>query len=542
MGIADTGLLGANFIMKFKVDTSEARQALKDLTGEEKKAAQAALQLQEAKNKQMDRWSKGIALVSTGMQMSTKAIQLAGDSWKAYEKAALAAGGADAEKAKSFRNALGQMDGAMERFKVSIGSMVASLAPLVTALSAVVDVAGGVVGIAGKIAGGLLGGGGTDFFNQSMTGDAGAQYADFQEAQARRRMTEIWKNQQALKNLVNPYATGSGLDATGNADAASQARINAWGKKLQADIEKKNEAARRMWEGFDTADVVAIYAASVGGVPISPDAVEAVGKRKGGGKGGGGFDISSSERGGLSMFSDDDRRAFAAYFDSFESRLRGPDVGTGDPDFGYASDQLKGALAAIEQVQKDEKRDLLKSLFGDFDEYDAYAEKMTMLADTVNAVTGAAQSSFDAWVDGSSTAKEAIKDFFASALRGIASNMFAKALEHGAMAIGSLALQDYRGAALHGKAAALHAAGAIAVGGLARVAFGGGGSGGGNAYGGGAPSVGGGSRPTGGGSERPVVIILGDSMANDSPAMRAKEVGRALNRADRYRDGTVEWS
>jgi hypothetical protein len=201
-------------------------------------------------------------------------------------------------------------------------------------------------------------------------------------------------------------------------------------------------------------------------------------------------------------------------------------------------DRLREMRAGLDRQA--EKESIVESIFGPLDEYDLYAEKMQTLGDAVGAFSGALTAGFDAWVSGSKSASEAIKGLFGDTVNALARSMFAHAIEHGAAAIGSLAIQDYRGAALHGKAAAAYAAGAITVGAIARQLNK---DGGGAGVGAGAPSVIG---PASGGSgERGsnTTIIIGDSLADDSPRWRQKRVNDMLRRARRgsTEDGSVQY-
>lgn len=169
-----------------------------------------------------------------------------------------------------------------------------------------------------------------------------------------------------------------------------------------------------------------------------------------------------------------------------------------------------GPGAGIRAVQKTQ----LEQLFGPVEEFDAYAKGFQLL-------TGASQAAFSAWIDGSMSAGEALKKFFAESLKGMATDLLGKAIVHGAYAIGSLAFGDIRGAAQHGQAAAMAAAGAVALGGLAKALTPSSGGGGG------APDTSrGGNRGASGyvpeerrGDHQ--IYIVGDPYALDSPRKRA---------------------
>ena len=86
----------------------------------------------------------------------------------------------------------------------------------------------------------------------------------------------------------------------------------------------------------------------------------------------------------------------------------------------------------------------------------------------INAFSGAARTGFQALITGSSSAGDALKQFFGDALAGLATEMFSRALFHGARALGDLAIGNAPGAALNAKTAAVYGAGAAIVGAAAR--------------------------------------------------------------------------
>lgn len=166
----------------------------------------------------------------------------------------------------------------------------------------------------------------------------------------------------------------------------------------------------------------------------------------------------------------------------------------------------------------------LAAVFGPIEDFDLYAKGFQMLQ-------GAVGSALGAWIDGSASAGQAFRKFVAEAVKSISIQMAMEALKHGAYAIGSLAFGDFRGAAMHGKAAALHAAGSVAAAVAAKQL----GSSGGNAQqgsGGYSPSapastgVGG----SGGGSQT-AVVVFGQDYENDSARQRGLRAAKALEAA-----------
>lgn len=137
---------------------------------------------------------------------------------------------------------------------------------------------------------------------------------------------------------------------------------------------------------------------------------------------------------------------------------------------------------------------------------------------------------FQALVTGSESASSAIRKALGSALLGESVNLAGQAIKHGFYALASLAFEDYRGAAQHGRAAASAAAGAVALGGMAR-ALGAGGSGG---SGGSMPGAAAESGAGGGQFRGPtnVTVITGSDL-DDNPRQATQRVLKQMRRAKR---------
>lgn len=504
------GMLTSNVLLKFKVDNSEAVRGLKQLTGEEKKAAEAAIALQEKKNKQLDSWAKGIAKVSTGMMLATKAVGLLSDSWKAYEKHAMAAGGADAAKAREFRNSLDTMGKAVDKFAVAIGGIVAELAPLVELAAKLVGFAADLVGAPGKALNWVRSQGGptSDYMGAEWAAKwdkAGQQFA----AQS---------NQFGFYNQMIGYGAG-GRRANSSMDYARQSMVDAQmatgddimrivqtEKVRQRDREAAQREALSASKEADAALMAALQERHqfwLGGL----DAMKRLGA-----------DSEAYRRGQFST-----EIGGAAYAGAAGQGFQL----TGDTVNKFAS-MLANRDVEGEYNARNQRK--LEKIFGPVEDFQLYAEGFNLLS-------GAATGAFDAWVSGSLTAGQAIKKFFADAVSSVASQMFAEAIKHGAFAIGSLAFGDVRGAVTHGKAAAAFGAGAVAVGAIARQLNGGGASAGAS---GGLPSVtGGGTAGAGNGGSSVTVIMSADF--DDSPRMRQRRFGKAVGAARRYEgsDGVI---
>lgn len=88
----------------FKVDTSDMKAGLKELTGEEKKLAQAQLDRANSTNKQYDDWIGSMGKANQALELVNKAVGFAKDAFKAYSedlRLRAAAGAADIEKLKA---------------------------------------------------------------------------------------------------------------------------------------------------------------------------------------------------------------------------------------------------------------------------------------------------------------------------------------------------------------------------------------------------------------------------------------------------------
>jgi hypothetical protein len=167
--------------------------------------------------------------------------------------------------------------------------------------------------------------------------------------------------------------------------------------------------------------------------------------------------------------------------------------------------------------------------FGPIDQFDKYATGFGILKD-------AGMAAFQAWETGSESLGTAIKKALANSLAATASSMFAHGLEEGAYALASLAFGDAKGATQHGIAAGAFLGGAIVVGGIAKEmgagASTGSGANAGAASGGGrAPSVIG---STGSGADtapRNITVIVPDN--GDTVHQRQQRAFNALQQAKR---------
>jgi hypothetical protein len=186
--------------------------------------------------------------------------------------------------------------------------------------------------------------------------------------------------------------------------------------------------------------------------------------------------------------------------------------------------QLDKMADSYQKFRTEKGQTFMEQAFGPLEQFDAYGAAFGVLTTTLT-------SGFDAWVNGSESFGQAMKAAFKQSLGAVASDMFAKSVQHAAYALGSLAFGDFRGAATHGAAAGAFAAGALTIGSLARSMGGGAAAGlpAGNTTGAGStavpvlPSYSG--APSG---NRQVTLVIGDDFAEDSPRKRAAKAGRYL--------------
>ena len=183
-----------------------------------------------------------------------------------------------------------------------------------------------------------------------------------------------------------------------------------------------------------------------------------------------------------------------------------------------------------------EDKSLLEKALGPIDEFSAYGTAFEVLSGTL-------QAGFDAWVNASGSASEAMKAFAKSAVAGVASQMFSQALLHGAHAIGELAIGISRGplgaknfaaASVHAKAALAFGAGAALLGSASRGMSGAATPS--TASGGRAPTIGDGRASESDGGNRSITVVIGETFGDDSPRQRSSRVASAIRRARRELD------
>lgn len=216
----------------------------------------------------------------------------------------------------------------------------------------------------------------------------------------------------------------------------------------------------------------------------------------------------------------------AAAFDESVTSFRAQGFSAA-PEALEIANTSRDLMSEYEQFNSQQSDSILKKMFGEPQEFEAYAEGLGMLQN-------AGRAAFEALITGSGSAGEAFKAMIAQNMMSLASEMFGRSIYEAAMAVGSLAMYDFKGAALHGKAAAMYAAGAGALGMIGSQLGGGAvvgkGAGGAAATGSSLPSTTSSainSAPSDA-RGRSVTVVVGDDFADDSPRKRQQRAQRMV--------------
>lgn len=506
MGLFD---LGANVVLRFKADVSEAKAAVKDLSGEEKKAAEARLKQLEAGNKALEKQSKNWQFAAQVIGGGAAAYALANKGLEAYAKTSIRAG----NEVRAMQEATSK---AFDGVLAGIGKTTMQLEPLITGFAKVVEKLN-EIGVAGPVAVGLLAtaisgnpiiGGFLGLAAWAGGGDVGI--GSFLEAgslnkglynEGMRRKAQMQADAASLADAGRGAAGRAAQTIFGDSSSGLAGnKTSLAGKAKLVVVDKKNNTI--------TVEI------------LDPDEVQTYGRRS--------FGVAAAQ--GTNLFTGEGFALDRAFYQSQSQGVANENRTKSDALIDEAM-RKQGAAYDIEKFQQGAQKLLvdaksarnasfLESTFGTVDEFNVYAAAF-------DSLTGAVGSALGAWIDGSMSASKAFKAFIAEAVKGIAIQMAIEAIKHGAYAIGSLAMGNFAGAALHGKAAAGFAAGAVAASvaakGLASGASGGSGS---------APSaprmVSTSPQATQGTA---AVIVYGDQFAEDSPHDRQLKAKRMVDRA-----------
>jgi hypothetical protein len=472
------GLLeqGAKVKITYIADTSQAKAEIKTLRGVEKKAAQERLAEIEKGNKQIKDQAEGWKNTADKIALVGGAIAVAKLGLDAYAKT----GAENAAKVKKITDGVG---GAINGLLSGIGSVVVAFGPMLTAAATFVSALAEAVRLMGEL-------------SQAATGSVWEIAAKEYKRRTGKDMPEMRTFQQHARQHVYGDAPSAFGDIGAGISGASKflsglGRGDSWGpgptEKFLARLNPGKKSGRA-----DSAAARARAEAQAQGILDG---------------------WYQNEEGNINPRfggSNLDRQAMAD---------------TGNLDSAFAAFEKSSTAAATaswnERLTKarGEKSAFLESTFGKPEEFDVYATAFQTL-------TGAVTSAMNAWIDGSMSAGKAIKLFVADTLKSVAAQMAVEALKHGAYAIGSLAWGDMKGAALHGKSAAMFAAGAAgaaiaakSLGGSANTP---------TATAPGAPTSGGSG---GGGSSPDRIIVVGDHFAEQTPRARAQTARNLVSRA-----------
>lgn len=509
----------ASTILKFKVDVSDAKRGLKELAGEEKKAAEAAVMATEQRNQAMESLQKGIEKVSAGMRIANEVIRIGAEGWKEYEKFARQAGGADEERARSFRSAISSWDEGMQKLQIQIGRMVVALAPLVELAGRIIGYGADAINYLPSIGG--LGGGG----DRAEAERAFAQWKkEGKVGQGRGGDAFLFDATRA-----DQYARGAQAIAASGLVSASAISTQEYAESVAKHLgftDAKQLAA------FNAMSALGYGAAFQGGDrAVFKDAWK-------------GFKHPKTGTPNPTTWDTESRRYSPGRLDQTIGAV-GADYGSSvtpggySPILDYGAVGLENARALNEELAKMEqerKKTVLETIFGAPEQFDLYTSKMELLKSGLDTFTGALQSHFDAWAAGSETLSQAVAGMGRDIVTGIASQLQAYAIKEGVLALISLAAGDVRGAGQHAIAAGAAEAGAITVGAIARhfnVGAGGGGGGGGGGYTGAPAGSGGGGDHRGGTGPTSITVVMGGD-GNDSPRFRARAVKQGFDLAQRY--------
>jgi hypothetical protein len=460
-------------LVEYRADTSDIKAKIRELSGEEKKLEQQRLAAAEAGNKDIDQKVKKYALWGAGIAATTVAINVASNALDAYAKTSSKA----TEEVDRFKAAASDAFGGLQN---AIAKATLNLLPLLEGLNALT----------------------------SKLGEAARNpvFVKFLEAQA----DKDWRD-----------AGGWTGDVVGTAAIGADIQRKAQNARVGNSI---SDGISQMYRGLDMLS--------------GAFAADAWAAKSSGGKAGGNGPSGSAVAGDLAgSTSNNWLDALGEGVKQSEQERKDAEWAEGwrELDVGSLRDPQFSPDAASDWFAKDKaqlaaagaRESFLEQRFGKLEEWDAYKTAFDTL-------TGAVTTGLDAWIEGSASAGDAVRAFIGDAVKGIAIQMTVEALKHGAMAIGSLAMYDYAGAATHGKAAAAFGAGAAVAIGLARglnAGYGGGGApavggGGGSGYTG--PNTASGSAGSGE-RGRDVIVVYGDDFAEDNPHERQLKARRIVH-------------
>ncbi len=474
MGLLDTVVKN---IIVVKADTSQAKLAIKDLAGEEKKAAKDRLEQIERENLAIEGQIKSWAKFAAGVGATVGAFKLLAHAADAAVESAKKSGTAGEGAVKAWTDATTRWKTAIDQIMVSFGQLAIKLAPLVD--------------LAAKLLADIGGLDRRDLMNQQeRLKDTWAQVSRQLDADPNNKYLQ--SQEAKLRQQIKDLMAAPALAATQEMLKTFDAQTN----KFWTDYWALADRVRLQKE----SDYRAKLAARKGGTPyfagFAPDLIGAY------------QDVSGTISGAASGL-------VSAAKDVFQNARGFRPLGeaTDDSKFRetmkYVREDTAGLADEIARARAAAGENFLEGIFGPIEQFSAYAAAFGILQ-------GAVTAAFDAWITGQSSIGEAVKAAIATGLRAVAIEMGIQALKHTAYGFGALALGPIAGASAagHFAAAGLFTAGAAAAGIAAHQMYaagwgGGGGStstGGGGGGGGGAPRVSNADSKEGNGQ---VVVMLG---------------------------------
>jgi hypothetical protein len=487
------GLLefGANVLLRMKADTTQAKAALKDLSGEEKKAAQAAIDHAEKTNKAIERKAKAWQFAAQAVGGVTAAYAVGKSGLEAYAKTSEHA----AAQVTKIKDASGK---AFDSLMASVGKAVAGLEPLITGVASLVSKLS-EVGVAGPAAIGALALAvtGNPVIAGIVAGGAWAASGPHGSGGFLRAGGDFSKWAKGIEETNRLEARG-GYERQYGVDNMSGDISRVAVALGDAFVVGLNRVGITTWSPFNAKS----RGARESNI-LDPDNVAAYGLRRnvGGGSADEGVGSRAFNNGLIDAQFNEEMARQSRAFQQGSRGLMSPYAAQGS------------GIASAQESQ-------LSRMFGPLDEFNAYAAAFDTLS-------GAIGSALSAWIDGSMSAGKAFKAFIGEAVKGLAVQMTIESLKHGAYAIGSLAMGNVAGAALHGKAAAGFAVGALAAAAAAKGLHAGGAPAGGTGgVGASAPRALGGTPGGSGGTN--ITIVYGDALARNSPHEQQLEAQRLV--------------
>lgn len=510
-------------LLVVKADTSQAKAEIKELSREEQKAAKERLKAQEEVNEGWDRALKKHALVVAGVSAGV-AIAIA--SVKKYQEHLREMGDTGSSEFERVQRASEAATKAQDNLMIAIGRLAAEAAPAVEALAAMALEIGNIVDGVGRLIRGatslIPGGSGAASFagkwaGRGAFGLAGVGYGLYSDYLATPDQYQANTNMTSaeLSAYYGGTADGTGDDqmAFESAPPPSQARRKGWvhvsgdgydywrppNAKEKAEQEKRRKAGATQADKYNDAWLKIKDSVNFGSGVTAPN-----------------YDNSDEEL-WRSMFGNVDDEA--ANFGAWDFLNEGKGKGS----LWQSVAPPQSLLDQLDEMERGLQQSMLAKIFGPIEEFDLYRTAWQGLEAVVTA-------GFDAWISGSKSAGQAMKEALHQYSKQLAGEAVLQALRHGAYALGSLAFGDVRAAQAHGISAAKWTAVAAAATILGKTTAP---SAAGGSSGYAAAGIGGGPRGGGGGTTS-TTVVLGDGFNDTSPRYVARRTRRAMDLANHY--------